>query len=164
LAEIPEPAPIEPLSPPNPEALLIPPDQVSPRALQGMIEEFVTRDGTDYGERETDLAEKVAPKCERNLSAARRALCSFRSKRAFRFCGGRSFRGALQQWSTDFEHRSGSTQFDRGDTDPLWFWDSMHQPGIMLLWIVVATAAILAKIREQGQNADDRDLLADLGL
>ena len=25
-----------------------------------MIEEFVTRDGTDYGERETELAKKVA--------------------------------------------------------------------------------------------------------
>ncbi|MFM2006654.1 MAG: hypothetical protein RLZZ09_2309 [Pseudomonadota bacterium] len=60
LVEIPEPAPIESPSPPNPEALLIPPDKVSPRALQGMIEEFVTRDGTDYGERETELAEKVA--------------------------------------------------------------------------------------------------------
>ncbi|MFM2006214.1 MAG: hypothetical protein RLZZ09_1869 [Pseudomonadota bacterium] len=60
LVEIPDPAPIEPPSPPNPEALLIPPDKVSPRALQGMIEEFVTRDGTDYGERETELAEKVA--------------------------------------------------------------------------------------------------------
>ena len=33
---------------------------MSPRALQGMIEEFVTRDGTDYGEQETELAKKVA--------------------------------------------------------------------------------------------------------
>jgi uncharacterized protein YheU (UPF0270 family) len=33
---------------------------MSPRALQGMIEEFVTRDGTDYGERETQLAQKFA--------------------------------------------------------------------------------------------------------
>ena len=40
--------------------LFSPPDKVSPRALQGMIDEFVTRDGTDYGERETGLAEKVA--------------------------------------------------------------------------------------------------------
>ena len=60
LAEIPEPKPVEPPSPPNPEALLIPPDKVSPRVLQGMIEEFVTRDGTDYGDGETGLAEKVA--------------------------------------------------------------------------------------------------------
>ena len=65
LRDIPEPPPPEPVSEPPkgdapPHALLIPPDKVSPRALQGMIEEFVTRDGTDYGERETALAEKVA--------------------------------------------------------------------------------------------------------
>ena len=62
LREIPEPAlpEPEPQAAPAPNALLIPPDKVSPRALQGMIEEFVTRDGTDYGERETALAEKVA--------------------------------------------------------------------------------------------------------
>ena len=33
---------------------------MSPRTLQGMIEEFVTRDGTDYGEQETELVKKVA--------------------------------------------------------------------------------------------------------
>ena len=55
---LPEPEPLREDAPPH--ALLIPPDKVSPRALQGMIEEFVTRDGTDYGERETGLAEKVA--------------------------------------------------------------------------------------------------------
>jgi uncharacterized protein YheU (UPF0270 family) len=33
---------------------------MSPSALQSMIEEFVTRDGTDFGERETELAKKVA--------------------------------------------------------------------------------------------------------
>ena len=35
-------------------------DALSPEALRGLIEEFVTRDGTDYGERERDLEEKVA--------------------------------------------------------------------------------------------------------
>ena len=63
LRDIPQPPLPEP-EPPRaddpPHALLIPPNKVSPRALQGMIEEFVTRDGTDYGERETGLAEKVA--------------------------------------------------------------------------------------------------------
>jgi exodeoxyribonuclease V alpha subunit len=43
-----------------PDVIRIPPDQMSARALQGMIEEFVTRDGTDYGEQETELAKKVA--------------------------------------------------------------------------------------------------------
>ena len=33
---------------------------MNPRALQGMIEEFVTLDGTDYGEREKELAQRVA--------------------------------------------------------------------------------------------------------
>lgn len=33
--------------------------QLSPEALQGVIEEFVTRDGTDYGEIEIPLETKV---------------------------------------------------------------------------------------------------------
>lgn len=37
----------------------IPYDQLSPEALQGVIEEFVTRDGTDYGEIEVPLETKV---------------------------------------------------------------------------------------------------------
>ena len=55
---LPEPEPPRGAAPPH--ALLIPADKVSPGALHGMIEEFVIRDGTDYGERETGLAEKVA--------------------------------------------------------------------------------------------------------
>lgn len=35
-------------------------DQLSPEALQGVIEEFVTRDGTDYGEVEVPLETKIA--------------------------------------------------------------------------------------------------------
>ncbi len=38
----------------------IPYDQLSPEALHGVIEEFVTRDGTDYGETEAPLETKVA--------------------------------------------------------------------------------------------------------
>ncbi|MDQ1268697.1 MAG: uncharacterized protein QG618_1, partial [Thermodesulfobacteriota bacterium] len=41
-------------------ALIIPWDQLSPEALQGVIEEFVTRDGTDYGEVEMPLGTKIA--------------------------------------------------------------------------------------------------------
>lgn len=41
-------------------ALKIPYDQLSPEALQGVVEEFVTRDGTDYGEVEVPLETKVA--------------------------------------------------------------------------------------------------------
>ena len=36
----------------------IPIERMSPAALAGLIEEFVTRDGTDYGLREQTLEEK----------------------------------------------------------------------------------------------------------
>jgi len=39
--------------------LRIPYDQLSPEAFQGVIEEFVTRDGTDYGEIEVPLKTKI---------------------------------------------------------------------------------------------------------
>lgn len=38
--------------------MLIPYQELSPEALQGLIEDFVTREGTDYGEQEFSLAEK----------------------------------------------------------------------------------------------------------
>jgi uncharacterized protein YheU (UPF0270 family) len=41
-------------------ALKIPYTQLSPEALQGVIEEFVTRDGTDYGEVEVPLETKLS--------------------------------------------------------------------------------------------------------
>ena len=40
-------------------ALKIPYDQLSPKALQGVIVEFVTRDTTDYGEHEISLETKI---------------------------------------------------------------------------------------------------------
>ncbi|MEA1968227.1 MAG: YheU family protein [Thermodesulfobacteriota bacterium] len=39
-------------------AVKIPYDQLSPEALKGIVEEFVTRDGTDYGEIEVSLETK----------------------------------------------------------------------------------------------------------
>jgi uncharacterized protein len=39
--------------------MIIPYQQISPEALQGLIEEFITREGTDYGETEFSLAQKV---------------------------------------------------------------------------------------------------------
>jgi uncharacterized protein YheU (UPF0270 family) len=36
------------------------PDDLSPEALRGLLEEFVTRDGTDYGAIERGLEEKIA--------------------------------------------------------------------------------------------------------
>jgi uncharacterized protein len=41
------------------ELLIIPPEQLSADALQGVIEEFITREGTDYGALEWSLADKV---------------------------------------------------------------------------------------------------------
>jgi uncharacterized protein len=40
--------------------MLIPHEQLSAEALQGVIEDFVTRDSTDYGEFESPLVAKVA--------------------------------------------------------------------------------------------------------
>lgn len=40
--------------------LRISPGQLSPEALTGLIEEWVTRDGTDYGEREVSTRDKAA--------------------------------------------------------------------------------------------------------
>lgn len=40
--------------------LVVPWDQLSPDALRGVIEEFVTREGTEYGEDDVPLETKVA--------------------------------------------------------------------------------------------------------
>lgn len=39
--------------------MIIPHTQLSPEALRGLIEDFVTRDGTDYGAVEATLEAKV---------------------------------------------------------------------------------------------------------
>ncbi|NOX92067.1 MAG: YheU family protein [Gammaproteobacteria bacterium] len=39
--------------------MIIPHQELSPDALQALVEEFVTRSGTDYGTCETSLTEKV---------------------------------------------------------------------------------------------------------
>lgn len=40
--------------------MIIPHQRLSPEALRGVIEAFVTREGTDYGAQEVSLATKVA--------------------------------------------------------------------------------------------------------
>ena len=47
------------------ELLRVPVERLSPEALQGLLEEFVSRDGTDYGESETPLSTRVAQLRER---------------------------------------------------------------------------------------------------
>jgi uncharacterized protein YheU (UPF0270 family) len=46
-------------SPPE-ESIEVPYKRLAPEALRGLVEEFVTRQGTDYGARERTLEEKVA--------------------------------------------------------------------------------------------------------
>ncbi len=41
------------------DSLVIPLEQLTAEALQGVIEEFITREGTDYGAVEWTLADKV---------------------------------------------------------------------------------------------------------
>ncbi|UTF61384.1 YheU family protein [Gilvimarinus sp. DA14] len=40
--------------------MIIPYQHLPQSTLQALLEEFITREGTDYGEREIDLATKVA--------------------------------------------------------------------------------------------------------
>jgi hypothetical protein len=40
--------------------MIIPHQQLDPETLQNLLEEYATRDGTDYGEREVSLIDKVA--------------------------------------------------------------------------------------------------------
>lgn len=40
--------------------MIIPPESLSEEALQGVLEEFISRDGTDYGELELSLEAKIA--------------------------------------------------------------------------------------------------------
>lgn len=40
--------------------MIVPHTQLDPGTLQNLLEEYATRDGTDYGEREVSLDDKVA--------------------------------------------------------------------------------------------------------
>lgn len=40
--------------------MLIPPDKIQKDTLDNILEEFINREGTDYGEQELSLADKVA--------------------------------------------------------------------------------------------------------
>jgi len=40
--------------------MIIPFEQLDPSTLQNLLEEYATREGTEYGEREVELKEKVA--------------------------------------------------------------------------------------------------------
>ncbi len=57
------------------EYLEIPWQKLSDEALQGMLEELVTRDGTDYGEQELTQTEKIEQL--RDALVSGRALIAF---------------------------------------------------------------------------------------
>lgn len=40
--------------------MIIPPDKISPDVLKNVLESYITREGTDYGEEELPLTEKTA--------------------------------------------------------------------------------------------------------
>lgn len=40
--------------------MIIPPEQLSEETLRGVIESYITREGTDYGSEELSLADKVS--------------------------------------------------------------------------------------------------------
>ena len=48
------------MSEPGGSAVVVPHRELSAQALRGVIESFVLREGTDYGEREVPLESKVA--------------------------------------------------------------------------------------------------------
>ena len=51
------------------EFVMVPPQRLQADVLQALLEEFASRDGTDYGERERSLAEKVEQLRSQLLSA-----------------------------------------------------------------------------------------------
>jgi uncharacterized protein len=50
----------EPEDSPPTEPVMVPYTELSEEALRGVVESFVLREGTDYGEREFSLDQKVA--------------------------------------------------------------------------------------------------------
>ncbi len=51
------------------EFIRVPIERIEPETLDGLLQEFASRDGTDYGERETPLHERVA-QLRRQLGAS----------------------------------------------------------------------------------------------
>jgi len=60
---------------PGEQLIIVPAERLSPEVLGALIEEFVTRSGTDYGRREATLEEKCA--AVRNQLANKRALITY---------------------------------------------------------------------------------------
>ncbi len=56
-----------------PQYVEVPMGRLAPELLSALLEEYASRDGTDYGEREHDLGEKVA-ELQRQLHAGELGL------------------------------------------------------------------------------------------
>ena len=67
------------------KALKIPYDQLNSETLNGVIEEFVTRDGTDYREFEVSLKIKITGNAKKNRIVPKRKLISRRLRRGDSF-------------------------------------------------------------------------------
>jgi len=61
--------------------LIIPPEKLSPDTLRAVIEEFVTREGTDYGEVEVSLETKIA-RVRKDLTSGKAILLFDRQDQA----------------------------------------------------------------------------------
>jgi uncharacterized protein YheU (UPF0270 family) len=59
----------------NEQPIIVPAERLSPQALNGLIEEFATRNGTDYGRREASLAEKCASIRKQLASGRVKIIC-----------------------------------------------------------------------------------------
>jgi len=54
--------------------MIIPYDQLSDEALQGLLEEFVCREGTDYGDRDYSLQDKIE-QVRQQLQSGKVVIC-----------------------------------------------------------------------------------------
>lgn len=53
--------------------VIVPPDSLSAEALQGVIERFVMREGTDYGKQEIEISRKI-DSVKRQIDAGRACI------------------------------------------------------------------------------------------
>ncbi|MEH6470217.1 MAG: YheU family protein [Halopseudomonas sp.] len=76
----------------------IPYDQLSPDALQGLIEEFVGREGTDYGDQEYSMQDKV-DQVRQQLERGKVVICYDSYLQSFTIVTEQAYRNnlALQQ-------------------------------------------------------------------
>lgn len=82
------------------EFVEVPVDRVAPDSLQGLLEEYASRDGTDYGLYETPLGERVA-ELRRGLSSGELALLFNSSDESWDILQAERVRDLLGQDSSD---------------------------------------------------------------